>query len=486
MTEQRKLIMQTAPHASSGRTTAGIMLDVIIALVPCLVAGMCFFGVRALLTVSLSVLAAAGGEALYNLVRRRRQTLGDLSAVVTGLILGLNLPSHVPVYIPLIGGAFATLVVKMLFGGIGKNFANPAATARVFLLLAYTGAMTAFTVPHDGFEGFFSTFGSDALSGATYLSGGNQTLGELFFGNAAGSLGETSALCILLGGGYLVLRGVIDWKIPASVLLSSACFLTLFGGGVNGLLSQMCAGGLLFGAVFMATDYATSPKTGTGRLIYGFGIGLVTSLIRAYGAYPEGMSLAILFMNLLVPVIDRYVLPVRFGEKRAPVLRVATWAVAGLMAAVLAVYAPVTVQIDCKFQKTYEYGGVESARRKLDSTYIVESYGKLDGTVYPDAGWADPQSPHYSATVWLRVWLDNGKIGKIEYVADTLHGDKATENEGVTADNFAAYLGKSASEIAAFDIESDVVSGATYTSKGIHDAVRAAASGYLELTGGAR
>lgn len=482
----KKLIMQVSPHVTSPRTTENIMLDVIVALVPSFVAGACFFGARAILTVALSVLAAVGGEALYNLLRRRRQTVGDLSAVVTGLILGLNLPSHVPVYIPLIGGVFATLLVKMMFGGIGKNFANPAATARVFLLLAYTSAMTTFVVPHDGFGGFFTSFGSDTLSGATYLSGGGQSLGELFFGNTAGCIGETSALCILLGGVYLVVRGVIDWKIPASVLLSAACFLVLFDGDVNSVLSDLCAGGLMFGAVFMATDYATSPKTAEGRVLYGFAIGLITVLIRKFGSYPEGMSLAILFMNLLVPVIDRCVIPVRFGRGKAPVFRIALSVTAGLMACVLAVYTPVTVQIDQKTEAVYEFGGVESVRKKLDETYIFDAVGKLDGTVYPnDQAWSDGSADHYRASVWLRVYIERGRVSKVEYVADTLHGDRVTENEAITQDHFARYVGMNAAEIGAFDLAGDVVNGATYTSKGIHEAVRSAAKCYLEMKGGA-
>ena len=482
-----KPVVQSSPHVTSYRTTKNVMLDVVIALVPCLIAGVCFFGARALLTVALCVLSAVGSEAVYNLCRKKKQTIGDLSAVVTGLILGLNLPSHVPVYLPIVGGVFAIVLVKMLFGGIGKNFANPAATARVFLLLAYTGAMTSFIAPHDAMKGFFTGFMSDTASGATYLSGGSQTLGQLFFGSTAGSIGETSALCILLGAAYLIIRGVIDWRIPLSVVLSVACFTTIFSGSVNGLLHELCAGGLLFSAVFMATDYATSPKTGTGRIIYGFSMGLFATMIRRFGSYPEGMSFAIILANLLVPFIDRWVLPVRFGQKKVDVTKIVTLVLAAMMAVCIAIYTPVTVRVKSKFTASYDYGAVQSVEKKLNGTYYVESQGKLDGHMYPpDTYWADPSFDHYFGSVWLSVCIKDGTIKQIVYLADTMHGDKVTVNESIKEENFAPYLGKKVSEIAEFNYESDIVAGATYTSKAIHDAVRAAATGYLQMTGGAQ
>jgi len=326
---EAKLKMNNSPHQLSKFSTKKIMRDVIISMIPALIAGVIFFGIYALMIVCITILSCVVSEIIYNKVRKKPLTVKDLSAVVTGLILGLNLPPNSPIYIPIIGGVFAIIIVKMLFGGLGKNFANPAATARVFLLLGYA-TMTRYIVP-SLISGNYTGFG-DLITGSTYLSGGinattlqTQFLGftglkalnlQLFLGATGGCIGETSALAILIGFIYLTVRKVIDIRIPFAVVLSSAFFAFVFTGNINNVLPQILSGGLLFGAVFMATDYATSPMTVSSKLFFGFGIGLITMLIRFYGSYPEGMSLAIVFMNLLVPLMDRYILPVRFGENR--------------------------------------------------------------------------------------------------------------------------------------------------------------------------
>ena len=318
-----KLKMNNSPHKLSNNSTKTIMRDVIIALMPALIAGVIFFGLYALMIVCITVLTCVASEFIYNKIRKKPVTVFDLSAVVTGIILGLNLPPHSPIYIPIIGGVFAIIIVKMLFGGLGKNFANPAATARVFLLLGYA-SMTKWIVPFD------LTIGSTYLSSGIYATTLDTTFWgftgfkalnlQLFFGAVGGSIGETSALAILIGFAYLTYRKVIDIRITLTVIFSAAFFALVFSGSINYVLPQLLSGGLMFGAVFMATDYSTSPMTVYGKIIFAFGIGLITMLIRYYGTYPEGMSLAIVFMNLLVPLMDKYILPVRFGEKRKTAL----------------------------------------------------------------------------------------------------------------------------------------------------------------------
>lgn len=331
---EQKRLLTVSPHVASRFTTRRIMIDVLIALTPAALFGIVQFGISALLTVLFSLFGAVAGEFFYNLLRKRKNTLSDCSALVTGLILGLNLPPAVPVYIPVMGGLFATMIVKMLFGGLGKNFANPAAAARVFLLLSFSSAMTWFLPPitYAGIGDFFSNFylPTDVMTGATPLNGGTATLSQLFFGTVAGSVGETSVLALLIGGVYLIVRGVISWKVPVVTIFSTAAFLALFGVDIPSVLPQIMSGGLVLGAFFMATDYATSPNTVAGSLIYALGIGLFTALIRVFGSYPEGASLAILLMNLVTPLLDKYIIPKPFGGKKDVVLYV-TWAIVGLI-----------------------------------------------------------------------------------------------------------------------------------------------------------
>lgn len=336
--------VSASPHKTSDVTTQRLMIDVMIALVPCLVVGVLYYGLWSLMLVAISMATCFASEQIYNLARRRPLTF-DLSALVTGLILGLNLPPRAPWYIPVIGGVFAIVIVKMLFGGLGKNFANPAATARVFLLLAYSSIMTSW-VAADIAGNFLSV---DVASTATYLSSGSAALADSFlgvsgywgnilqllFGYTGGTIGETCSLAVIAGFLYLTARRVIDWRIPAVYLLTAATMLVLCTGDGSEVLPQLLSGGILFGSVFMATDYATSPKWRYNRILYAVGLGVITVIIRQFGNYPEGVSFAILIMNILVPVMDKYLLPVRFGQltkKGKPAPEIMKWAMLGLCA----------------------------------------------------------------------------------------------------------------------------------------------------------
>lgn len=283
-----------APHIHSGKSTAGIMRDVIIALLPATVMGALIFGWRALLVVALCVVCCVGFEAIFNLITKKDQTIGDLSAAVTGLLLALNLPANIPLWQCAIGSLFAIIVVKCLFGGIGNNLVNPAITARVFMLVAF-GSMTQ------------AAFPLDAVASATPLAAEElPSLVTLFLGKHGGSIGETCAAALLLGGIYLIAKRVITWHIP--VLYIGTVFVFSFiaeGFDATAALGLILTGGLFIGAIFMATDYVTSPFTAWGKVIFAVGAGLITCMIRYFGMYPEGVSFAILFMNILNPYINR-------------------------------------------------------------------------------------------------------------------------------------------------------------------------------------
>lgn len=312
MAENR--IVTVSPYVSGNNKSKTIMRDVIIALIPAMVMSIVLFGLYSLLLIALCVASCVGGEYLYNKIAGKRCSLGDLSAVVTGVILAMNLPPYAPIYVPIIGGVFAIMVVKMLFGGLGRNFANPAATARVFLLISFSSVMTKFYAPIslDGISSLFYYPGADAVTSATPLSD-TVSLYQVFLGNVGGSIGETSALALLIGGGYLLARKVISPVIPFTIIGVVFGFSVALGYDFYGALYQVCSGGLMIGAFFMATDYSTSPNTVKGQMVFGVIVALVTVLVRNFGAYPEGASLAILFANLCVPMIDKYLIPKRFG-----------------------------------------------------------------------------------------------------------------------------------------------------------------------------
>lgn len=303
-----KLHISVSPHIRSARTTQNIMLDVIIALLPTTIAGVVIFGWSALAVVVACVAAAVLSEYLFNLIIKKEQTVGDLSAVVTGLLLALNLPANLPIWQGVVGSVFAIVIVKCFFGGIGCNVVNPAITARVFMLVAFgTMAKAAFPV--------------DAVSEATPLvelaEGKTLSLMDLFLGNVGGSIGEVSALALLLGFVYLLVRKVITWHLPV-IYIGTVFLLTL---AVEGdplvALAYILSGGLFIGAIFMATDYVTSPPTPAGKLIFGVGAGVITVLIRFWGNYPEGVSFAILLMNILNPYIEGWTRRKVFGGKKA-------------------------------------------------------------------------------------------------------------------------------------------------------------------------
>ena len=292
------LSLSASPHIHSGRSTSAIMRDVLIALVPTTVAGTVIFGLRALLVVAVCVISCVLLEALYNIIVKKDQTVGDLSAAVTGLLLALNLPANVPIWQCVVGCVFAIVLVKCLFGGIGRNLVNPAITARVFMLVAFSNlAKAAFPA------------NVDAASGATPLvqidQGSSPSLLDLFLGRHGGAIGEVCAAALLVGFVYLLIRRVITWHIPVAYI--GTVFLLSFAleGNAMTALSLILSGGLFIGAIFMATDYVTSPPTPLGKLVFGLGAGLLTFLIRYFGVYPEGVSFAILFMNILTPYIEK-------------------------------------------------------------------------------------------------------------------------------------------------------------------------------------
>ncbi len=305
---ENKLHLSVSPHIHSKRNTSNIMLDVIIALIPAAVAGIVLFGFRALAVLMVAIGTAVISEYLFNLIIGKKQTIGDLSAVLTGLLLGLNLPANIPLWQTAVGSVFAIIVVKCIFGGLGSNIVNPAITARVFMLVAF-GSMAE------------AAFPVDTVASATPLtlikSGSNAPeLMDLFLGKIGGAIGETSALALLIGGIYLLLRKVITWQIPVSFIGTVFVFaLFLEGFDIYTAVSQILAGGLFIGAFFMATDYVTSPSTPWGKIIFGLGAGIITVLIRYYGNYPEGVSFAILFMNILNPYIESWTPRKLFGGK---------------------------------------------------------------------------------------------------------------------------------------------------------------------------
>ncbi len=293
----KQLTLSVSPHIHSGRKTSRIMFDVILALLPAAIAGTVIFGLRSLLVLAVCVAACVGFEALYDLLLKKEQTVGDLSAAVTGLLLGLNLPANIPLWQCVIGSFFAIVVVKSLFGGLGCNPVNPAITARVFMLVAF-GTMAKAATPVI----------VDTVAGATPLAAEKMpSLMDLFLGLHGGAIGETCAAALLLGLLYLLVRRVITWHIPAAFVGSVFVFSFFMESmDITAALTAVLSGGLLIGAIFMATDYVTSPSTAWGKIIFGVGAGLITFLIRYFGVYPEGVSFAILFMNILTPYIESW------------------------------------------------------------------------------------------------------------------------------------------------------------------------------------
>ncbi|PWM59227.1 MAG: hypothetical protein DBX93_00755 [Oscillospiraceae bacterium] len=318
----KKLLVSASPHIHSPETTTGVMGDVIISLLPALVMAVVWFGSRALVLTAVCIGTAVLAEWVFRRVMKRPNTLGDLSAVVTGLILALNLPATLPLWMAAIGSIVAIVVVKQMFGGIGQNFVNPAMTARIILMVSFPTAMARWTAP------LASAWSADAVTTATPMaslaasSGGNlsadlPSLWQMLVGYHGGSMGEVCALALLVGGLYLIIRRVISPIIPAAYIGTVAVWMLLAGhGDLRFVAYELLGGGLLLGAFFMATDYATSPITAKGKWIFGIGCGIITSVIRLYGSLPEGVSFSIILMNILVPHIERLTLPRAFGAEK--------------------------------------------------------------------------------------------------------------------------------------------------------------------------
>lgn len=303
------LNVSSSPHVRDNSSTRRIMLDVCIALLPACIFGIVNFGMRALAVLVVSVITCVVSEYLFEYFMHRPITVGDLSAVVTGLLLGMNMPHTIPLWIVMLGSVFAIIVVKQLFGGLGQNFMNPALAARCFLLISFAGRMTSFTY--------------DGVTGATPLallkSGESVNILSMFLGTTAGVIGETSTVAILVGALYLIIRKVITPLIPMVYLAVFSVFILLFGGhgfDMTYLAAELCGGGLMLGAFFMATDYVTSPVNTVGRIVYGIILGILTGLFRIFGNSAEGVSYAIIFSNILVPLIEKLTVPRAFGVVR--------------------------------------------------------------------------------------------------------------------------------------------------------------------------
>ncbi|WP_416334479.1 RnfABCDGE type electron transport complex subunit D [Anaerococcus sp. DFU013_CI05] len=312
MENREKLLVTSSPHVRSKNTIQSEMRDVIIALVPAGIAAVYYFGYRALILILASVLTCVLSEYLFNKATKRKQTVKDLSAVVTGILLAYNVPFTLPVWQIVIGAIFAIVVAKMAFGGIGQNIVNPALAARAFLLASWSESMSTF-VPPQRVATLKSVSTISALSAATPLSEPQSySVMDLFLGNIPGSLGEVSALALLLGCAYLLIRRVINIKMPLIYIATVTILSGLFTGFDN-ILKDVLSGGLLLGAIFMLTDYTTSPVTPKGQIVYAVLAGILTAVIRAFGGYPEGVSYSILLANLVVPIIEKYTRPKVFG-----------------------------------------------------------------------------------------------------------------------------------------------------------------------------
>ncbi len=309
MSEEKLLNVSSSPHVRDRSSTTGIMRDVCIALAPACVFGIVNFGLRALAVLAVSVTSCVFFEYIYERLMRKKITVGDLSAVVTGLLIGMNMPHTIPLWMVVLGSAFAIIIVKQLFGGLGQNFMNPALAARCFLLISFAGRMTNFVY--------------DGVSGATPLAalkaGESVDVLKMFLGTTGGVIGETCVPAILAGAAYLLIRRVIAPTIPLVYIGSFSVFLLIFGGhgfDMSFLAAQLCGGGLMLGAFFMATDYVTSPVSTGGKVVFGVILGIFTGLFRIFGGSAEGVSYAIILSNLLVPIIEKFTVPRAFGVVR--------------------------------------------------------------------------------------------------------------------------------------------------------------------------
>lgn len=480
----KELIVSPSPHIRSGNSTQKIMLDVIIALVPAMIASVVIFGPRAALITAVCVGSCVLLEYLCRLIMKREQTISDLSAVVTGILLAMNLPVTIPLWVAIFGCFIAIVVAKQLFGGIGQNFANPAIAARVILLASFSGYMTAYTVP-------FDHAGVDAVLGATPLaqlaSGGEvPTLLQMFLGDKGGCIGEVSCAALLLGGIYLVIRKVIHPITP--LVFIGTVFLGSFLLGQDPLY-QILSGGLFIGAIFMATDYATSPVTRSGKAIFAFGCGLITILIRFYGGYPEGVSFAILLMNILTPQIDKFTRKIPLGAKlenpkKLKIKRVVLSVIGILLAAGVLVWTGLTLFKGEGYSKAelQEYASaalpeadtLKPVKVSSDDEQLLFAYKAENG-----AGAAlvvTAQGYNKKEPITMMVGFNpDGVIQGVKII-----DQHETEGIGtnVVADEafLSQFVGKTAG-----DLSIDVVAGATFTSEGILSGCQKAAELYSSL-----
>ena len=322
--------VSSSPHTKSGVTTAQIMTDVAIALMPASIFGVYQFGFSAFLVLLVSITTCVLSEYLYEKMMKKPYRPYECSALVTGLLLGMNLPASVPLWIPIIGGVFAIIVVKQIYGGLGQNFMNPALAARCFLIICFAGRMTTYNVNSVAEAGsaneslYLFNYGAAAVDGITSATpltalkaGESVSLFDMLFGFTGGVIGETSAIMIIIGAIYLLYRKVISLRIPLTYIGSLAVFALIFGGrgfDLQFVLAHILGGGLLLGAFFMATDYVTCPITKTGQIVFGLCLGILTGIFRIFGGSAEGVSYAIIFCNLLVPLIEKFTMPVPFGK----------------------------------------------------------------------------------------------------------------------------------------------------------------------------
>lgn len=327
MSEKNILTVSASPHTKSPGTVTGIMLDVIISLIPAAFAGVAVFGARAALVIAVCIVSCVLFEFLSRKIMKRSSSIGDLSAVVTGLLLAFNLPVSIPIWMCIVGSLVAIVVVKQMFGGIGHNFANPAITARIVLLVSFASAMTGFSAP--GSSGVDTITTATPLShlsaidlsgnvssqmGALLFDGDLPSFFNMLFGVRAGCIGEVCSVALILGAVYLILRGVISIAIPGSYILTVAAFMLIASGfDITFTIYEILGGGLILGAFFMATDYSTSPINTKGKIVFGIGCGILTSVIRLFGSLPEGVSYSILLMNIATPLIEKLTAPAYFG-----------------------------------------------------------------------------------------------------------------------------------------------------------------------------
>lgn len=318
------LIVSSSPHLRSEESTSKIMKDVVIALLPAMIGSVYFFGLNALKLILISIISAVGFEALTQKVFKKDITISDFSAVVTGILLAFNLPANAPWWIPVFGSGFAIIIVKQLFGGLGSNFMNPALAARAVLLASWPSIMSTYVLPGaDAVTGatplaIMKYGAADAGASATVAQAGSElpALMDMFVGNIGGAIGETSAVLLLIGAVYLIIRNVINWKIPVLYIGTTVILLALLGVPTDQLIYHVLGGGLILGAFFMATDYSSVPVTPLGQLIFAVGAGVLTAIIRVKGGFPEGVSYSILLMNVAGPLIEKFTAPNIFGRAK--------------------------------------------------------------------------------------------------------------------------------------------------------------------------